>query len=239
MRGAAACSRCQSSRAVSMPTARATDSVPGRRLACWKPPKSRGRALCRGGRRIARCRAGRGICGRRRSSSLRRGRGSRRGVCRRLGWRRCGAGMFCALQIAASSATGWRTPVSLWARMAVTRRVSGWRRAGRAVHRRRPLASTPRWSVCIPSVAGQFVGTTPCTLGCSNLEVTTCGELPLHSGEGWGEGEGVSRTPRPALMLKERGARDGEVVRFGAAAGEDHLKGRRGGRIAIFGEPPT
>ena len=48
-RGVRACARraraaraCHSSSARHMPTARATDSVPGRRPACWKPPKSCG-----------------------------------------------------------------------------------------------------------------------------------------------------------------------------------------------------
>ena len=37
-RACSSCSRCQSSSAVAMPTANATDSLPGRSPACWCPP---------------------------------------------------------------------------------------------------------------------------------------------------------------------------------------------------------
>ena len=77
-----------------------------------------------------------------------------------------------------------------------------------------PLASTPRWSICMP-LAGRVRRQRRCMLGCSIGDDDACSR-----------GRGVAGSPaatRPRASLKE--APHGEVVRFGAAAGENHLVG--------------
>ena len=211
------CSACHSSRRVRMPTASATDSVPGRMPACWKPPKSCGCEFdavaddeCADAERAVEFVGGDGH----------RGDAEFAEIDRQFADDLGGVGVERDAVLGCRSRRIRRRVESrrfrCWPSIAATRRVSGRSRSRQVVD-----ADDAVW---IDARGGRFAW--PCAaswsaraamLGCSSGGDD---EMRVDAGRG-----------RPGSRSDVKEAADREVVGFGAAAGEDHVVGVAAGGV--------
>ena len=116
------------------------------------------------------------------------------------------SGMSRSLQIAAKSAMGWMTPVSLLASMAATS-VLRLRASCAEIVDADDAVGVDAEAIDVCTRFGRGASASVVMLGCSMAEMMRCGIRARSRGD------------RPAAV---KNTADGEVVGFGAAAGEDY-----------------